>query len=123
MKVAFLIVRLNFYRIVGPLIDEALRQGWEVECWHDTSQPRDGMKGYQFPSIDACPTFVHGRPTLKTYHGPSVLEPRLQAEAVDVVVSIYPPVFYLGHRLAEGTPPWVGVQDMLDLFFNGGPEG
>ena len=45
MRLAFLVQRANFYRLYAPIVDEALRQGWDVECWHDYSQARDGQKG------------------------------------------------------------------------------
>ncbi|MBI2173954.1 MAG: hypothetical protein HYU33_01995 [Candidatus Omnitrophica bacterium] len=123
MKVAFLIVRQNFYRIFGPLIDEALRRGWFVECWHDINQPSSGFKGYLFPSPEAVPVFAHGHPVVKTYHGPATLEKELKAEDFDVVVSIFPPLFYLGHEPDRQGAPWVCMQDVSDIFLNGGPEG
>lgn len=73
MKGAFIIERSSYYRVLAPIIDEALRRGWHVECWHDYSQPRSGTKGYQFPAVESAPTFLNGRPVFKPYVG--VMEP------------------------------------------------
>lgn len=33
MKIAFLMQRRNYYRVLGPVVDRALTLGWDTECW------------------------------------------------------------------------------------------
>jgi hypothetical protein len=54
MRLAFLIYRKNYYRLLAPAVDAALARGWDVECWHDWSHPRRGGKASEFP--DAAPS-------------------------------------------------------------------
>ena len=69
MRLAFLVQRANFYRLYAPIVDEAIRQRWDVECWHDYSQARHGQKGYNFPALESAPRFVHGTLGFRTYRG------------------------------------------------------
>ena len=59
MRLAFHIPRSNYYRLLTPVIDEALGRGLTVECWHDYGEARGGSKGYLFPDRDAAPKFVN----------------------------------------------------------------
>lgn len=109
MTVVFLIERRSYYRLFGPIIDRALERGWQIECWHDWSQPRTGHKGYDFP--DPMPTFHHGRPALRTYHGSTDLATLLAAAPPDVVIALLRPA---------GLAPtdrvrWFGLQYNLDI--------
>ena len=122
MKISFLIERKNYYRLFVSIIDEALRQGWEVECWHDYNQPRTGIKGYEFPEVEAAPTFVHGKPQFKIYHGTAELKKWLLQNTVDVVVSLFTPLYYFGTTLT-GTPKWISLQHSVDTFVNNSPAG
>ena len=91
MKIAFLVQRANFYRLYAPIVDEALRQGWDVECWHDYSQARHGQKGYNFPGVESAPRFVSGTPRFRTYQ--ALPELRGLQNSTDAVVSLSPRPF------------------------------
>ncbi len=123
MKLAFLVVRKSYYMVYGALIDEALRRGWDVECWHDMAQARHGRKGYQFPDLDAVPSFRFGQPIVKTFIGPQALVQGLAAAGVSMVVSLQPSTFYLGKVAKPSNLCWIGLQHFLDLFINGGLRG
>jgi len=123
MRIAFLIERANFYRLFAPVVDEALRQGWEVECWHDYSQARHGQKGYNFPAVESAPRFVHGAPRLRTYHGSLELRGVLQQNGTDAVVSLTPRSSELGGDAVSSPAKWLMLQHALSNFIGYGCEG
>src|SRR5437879_4046292 len=87
VRLAFLITRSPEYRVYAPVIEAALARRWDVECWHDYSQPRTGLKGYQFPSIDSVPAFQHGQPTVRPYQGRPELRTWLTERRADAVIA------------------------------------
>src|SRR5262249_14692909 len=87
MRLAVLIHRKNYYRLLGPVVDEALRRGHVVECWHDWSRARGSVK--EFP--DVAPPFRAGRPEVVTFSGAADLVERWRVDPPDAVVSIDPP--------------------------------
>ncbi len=109
MKVAFLIERKNYYRLLGSIADGALARGWQTECWHDWSQPRRGSKGLEFP--DTMPAFRHGQPLLRTYLGAPGLAAQLAATPPDAVVALRRPE---GVERDHGVR-WFGLQYTLDV--------
>lgn len=122
MRLAFLVQRANFYRLYAPIVDEAMRRGWDVECWHDYSQARHGQKGYNFPALESAPRFVHGTPGFRTYQGSSELRVFLQQGRTDTVVSLNPRSAELG----DATPTsvtWVMLQHALSNFVAYGHGG
>ncbi len=123
MKIAFLVKRANFYRLYAPVVDEALRQGWEAECWHDYSQARHGQKGYNFPALESVPRFVHGKPRLRTYHGARELRGWLQQNGTDAVVSLGPRSAEFGDEPVPSSATWVMLQHALSNFVAYGYEG
>jgi hypothetical protein len=123
VNLTVLIERNTHYRLFGPIIDEALGRGWDVECWHDQAWPRHGRKGYQFPAIDQAPRFRHGTPRFRVYHG---ADDRSLRDAIRdrVVLSLKPPDEILGaaDATASGRPFWVMVQHAIDPFVTFRPE-
>ena len=64
MNLVFLIERQNFYKYFSSIIEEGLKRGHTVECWHDYTQPRLGMKDYLFPRIENSPFYNSGKNNL-----------------------------------------------------------
>jgi hypothetical protein len=122
VKIAFLIMRSPEYRVYAPVIEAALARGWEVECWHDYSQPQAGLKGYQFPSIESMPAFRHGRPVARSYTGPSELRTWLAEMRADVVLGWKTAAEATDSPLPEPRPFWVAQQYIVDTFVASGPE-
>lgn len=123
MRLAFLVQRANFYRLYAPIVDEALRQRWDVECWHDYSQARHGQKGYNFPALESAPRFVHGTPGFRTYQGTTELRVWLQQGRTDAVVSLGPRSVELGTHTTASSVTWVMLQHALSNFVAYGPDG
>ncbi len=119
MKVVFLVHRTNYYRYLTPVIQEALNRGHEVECWHDYSAPRHGLKGYSFPFLEHMPVFSGTRqPTPKAFAGIAELEPLLYSRQIDVVCSIYPLKLSLPHASLDSFSfTWVTLMTGPDSFF------
>ena len=49
LKIKKFLKKNNFYKFLASLIEEGLKRGHTIECWHDYIQPREGMKYYLFP--------------------------------------------------------------------------
>jgi SAM-dependent methyltransferase len=118
MRVAFVILRKNYYRLLGPAVAEGLARGHAVECWHDWSGPRTGPKGSEFP--DAAPPFREGAPLIATYRGGPDLAERWRMDPPDAVVSIDPPDPAVR---AAVTCRWVWLQYGADILFQRTPQG
>src|SRR5215470_17455418 len=118
MRVAFLILRKNYYRLLGPAVEEALNRGHAVECWHDWSGPRTGAKGSEFP--DAAPPFRAGRPSVVTFAGAADLGERWRLDPPGAVVSIDPPEPSVR---AVAKTRWVWLQYGADILFQATPRG
>ena len=115
MRLAFHIPRSNYYRLLTPVIDEALGRGLTVECWHDYGEARGGSKGYLFPDRDAAPKFVNGTPAIRTYHGNDELHALLTRKPVDAIVALRPARMVLG-RGRSSPVPWALLQDSPGFF-------
>jgi hypothetical protein len=112
VKLALLILRKNYYRLLGPVVEEALRRGHAVECWHDWSGPRRGGKSSEFP--DTAPAFRAGVPRVLDYGGPADLAERWRRDPPDAVVSIDPPDATLR---AATKARWLWLQYAADFLF------
>jgi len=84
MKIAFNIARLNWYRILSAPIAEALRRGWEVQCWH--AKDRDGLLKKNAVSINRMPKFKVGMVNVKEYEKIEGLRKLIAETDVDVIV-------------------------------------
>ncbi len=118
MRLALLILRKNYYRLLGPVVQEALARGHAVECWHDWSGRRDGHKGSEFP--DVAPVFRAGAPGVRSYHGSTELAERLRLDPPDALISIDPPEPELR---ASVKAAWVWLQYGADVLFQPTRQG
>jgi hypothetical protein len=118
MRLAFLILRNNYYRLLGPVVEEALRRGHAVECWHDRSGPRRGGKSSEVP--DAAPMFRAGSPLVLGYQGGADLAQRWRQDPPDVVISIDPPD---PDVRAATKARWLWLQYGADILFQQTPAG
>jgi len=121
VKLAFVIARKPWYQLFAPIIDAAMARGWDVECWHDYSQPKDGLKGYQFPDADALPEFVNGRPTVRPFRDRSELTSWLADGRVDAVTSIRTPGLPFPAD-TQRRPILVELQHSIDTFVGQTPQ-
>lgn len=120
MTVIFLIQRMPCYRHFVPLIQEGLRRGHHVECWHDYSIARGGQKWYSFPDIEAAPMFRGSKqPIFKSYYGITELEKELVLRKdIDAVVSLHPSSYDVGQKAIESSGScWVYLMQGPDSFF------
>jgi len=122
-RIALLIERMNYYRLLGPIVDRALQDGWEVECWHDYGHPQEGAKGSEFPDIKAAPSFMHGQPEYVAYKGVQELSRLVEVRSPGVVVALRSPLMTLGAPLSDASVRWVTVMHTWDFFMTNGPEG
>jgi hypothetical protein len=87
-SIAFLIFRMNCYRVMASAIDAALSRGWYVECWHDVRPAPNAQRQKDVPDQEGMPTFLYGHVQVRYYHGwPEAIQLVAQKH-VDVVVSI-----------------------------------
>ena len=116
MKIAFHVGRINFYRFYGPIIDEALSQGIQVECWHDYSASKSGFKGNLFPSISAAPKFRNGEVQFNAYNGLDELRSLLLENRADFFVSFFTPAYLFKDEKIKFKTKWVCLQNGIDFF-------
>ena len=113
MRIAFLIKRKNYYRVLGAVIEEALRREWRVECWHDHAHSRTNWKGHEFPDLE--PAFRSGAPVFVPYQGTPELAERFEVEPPDAVISVDAPE----PAVAPVTrAPWFWLQFAADLVLD-----
>lgn len=117
-RIAFLILRKNYYRALGPVVQEAVRRGWRVGCWHDWAQPRRGRKASEFP--DAAPPSLDPRARIVPFQGAADLAQRFREDPPDVVVSLDPPPAPLR---ANTSTRWVRLQYSADILLFPAPDG
>lgn len=120
MRLAILIQREAYYRLLGPLVEAAFARGWSVECWHDYGQGRSGFKGYQFPAVEAVPRFRNGTPVIKTHHGAAELRTWLTEMRADAIVTVGVNAFEM--PLPTPRPLVVCHQYFLDSLVWEGPK-
>ena len=118
MRLAVLVLRKNYYRLLGPVVEEALRRGHDVECWHDWSGPRRGPKGSEFP--DRAPAFRSGTPRVRDHRGAADLAERWRRDPPEAVISIDPPD---GALRAATKARWLWLQYAADILFQATPPG
>ena len=118
MRLGVLILRKNYYRLLGPVVEEALRRGYDVECRHDWSGPRRGGKSSEFP--DTAPVFAAGAPRVTSYGGTADLAERWRRDPPDAVISIDPPDSELR---AATKARWLWLQYGADILFQSTPTG
>lgn len=118
IRIAFPILRKNYYRLLAPVVEAALRRGWQVECWHDWGHPRRGGKASEFP--DSVPVSMIGGARIRTFQGDRGLLELLRTNPVDVVVSLDPPPLTVKQVTRVR---WIWLQYSADLLFYPTPEG
>lgn len=118
MRIAFLIRRKNYYRLLGPVVEEALRRGYQAECWHDWSHSKTGGKSSEFP--DTAPSFRAGTPIVRAYHRPSDLAEHFREDSPDAVVCLDPPD---PDVKAVSKAKWVWLQYSADIVLYPTPQG
>ena len=114
-RVAFLIKGKTHYRLLGAVVEEALRRGWLVECWHDWSHSRTDWKGHDFP--DAEPAFRAGALRVVRFQGLGDLAERFRADPPHAVVCVDPPEAGV---VAASPAPWYWLQFATDLVLHPG---
>ena len=130
MRLVFLIRRIVEYQMLAPVVDAALAQGWNVECWHDTWLPGTGPKGYLFPELSRAPKFYNGQAAIFGYDDRGELEAAINQRPPDAIVAMRAPgggepaaptlAGCLG-RPDAGTPVWVMVQHGFDTLLSHTP--
>jgi hypothetical protein len=118
MKVAFLVGRANYFRLFAPVIDEALKRGWDVECWRDGARPGKGDV-----AADHTPAFVHGKPAVLTYGSVQELEQWLADRRPHCVLSLATAASYFPDRQPSSLPVWLCLQNSGDLVYHNSPQG
>jgi hypothetical protein len=99
LKIAFPILRMNWYRVAATTIEAALRAGHEVECWHFVGGNHYAANR---PNAARVPAFRHGAPT--------ILEYCRDAEFLDFICRRRP------DAVASVSVPWPGIVGPLSAL-------
>ena len=118
MRLAFVVHRPTDYKLFGSPIERALKRGWQVECWHDYEQPREGPKHYRFPDVAGCPRFQHGQPDVLSYSSAATLAERVGRGETDAVVSTGTAWSDTAGATLVNRPLWTCLQEGIDTFIN-----
>jgi hypothetical protein len=89
MRIAFHILRMNWYRLLAPVIDEAMRRGNVVECWHNVGNKNLGSNVI---NIAKMPKFRYGSPSIRDYSGMKEFLKLVKSNNVDAIVDMFPPL-------------------------------
>lgn len=117
-RIAIPIHRKNYYRLLGPVVEEALRRGHRVDCWHDQSHSRRGGKASEFP--DSTPTALAPGAVIRPFHGPADLARHFRENPPDVVIALDPPPAEITEAAQIS---WVWLQYSADIVFYPSPQG
>ena len=109
MRIAFLIQRRNYYRLLGPVVERALARGWQTECWENSREPLKGRR--ELERRDTRPAFRHDGLRLRGYAGDADLTRVLTEGSPDVVATLRPPAGVA----PNGPVRWLGLQYTLDI--------
>jgi len=109
MKVAFLIQRRNYYRLLGPVVERALARGWDTECWEAGGDALKGRRALEQRA--ALPAFRQGRPQRREYAGDADVSRLLAEVSPDTIVTLRPP----SGLTPDGRARWLGLQYTLDI--------
>ncbi|MBU1564937.1 MAG: hypothetical protein KJ630_04830 [Proteobacteria bacterium] len=88
MKIVFHIPRMNWYRVLSPLIEEAARVGHDVECWHHVGATTLGENRPNRPKV---PDFRTGVPKIIEYEKAEEIIQLVNVRCPSVIIDIYPP--------------------------------
>ena len=88
MRIAFHILRMNWYRMLSSAIDQALKRGHYVECWHNAGASE---LGELCPDLKRIPQFNYGKAKIIEYTPSEEIIKLVLKNEVDVVVDIVPP--------------------------------
>ena len=119
MRVGFLVERIGYYRLFGPLIDEALRQGAQVFALHrDFEADKHGGKAYEYADPAKVPSFRFGRPVVLQWGSDDELFEICTGNKINVVVSqwVYPHVFEVCKQLRRSGVRWVSLQHSWEFL-------
>ncbi len=122
IRFVVIIQRITEYWLLAPIIEEALNKTWLVECWHDTSFSRDGLKGYQFPDLGSVPQFSNGQREFLGFDGVSEFRALIRKRPAGFIVSTMPPSVYYETRPTEDECVWLTAQHSIDTLVTHSPE-
>ncbi len=122
MNVAFLVERNVYFRVFGPIIDEAIKMGHQVFCLHNYNQSRSGSKGYQFPDISQTPKFQNGKVFSLDYKTENELIEKVFQNNIQAIVSLEFSEIYLSikNKLKEQRIFWFALQSGFDTGSSSG---
>lgn len=117
MRIGFLVHRDLYYKYFAPVIKEALSGGHEVFALHDYSQPREGKKAYQFPSLDKAPIFQSSI-GLFSFSSQEEFLDILDKEKIKVIVSLHftPQYENWYAQVKKRGGFWVALQSVGDIL-------
>ena len=122
IRFVVIIQRIVDYWLLAPIIEEALKQPWSIECWHDTSLSREGLKSYLFADVKSVPHFENGQPLVFGFDGEPELRTLMRERPTTISVCLNPPSFYHEKRPPEDKSIWLTVQHAVDTLITHSPE-
>jgi len=100
---------MNWYRVLAPLIEEALKRQNRVECWHHAGAT---SLGENQPNLAKVPEFKSGFPEIVQYKQIDEIIALVKDRRPDIFIDIYPPEFsdlQKSGNDSQGRPFWLLV--------------
>ena len=123
-RVGFLIDSLTYFKLFGPVIEEALRSGLDVHLLlRDLPQVRKGPKGYQWPDPAKIPAFSGGEPRVHQWRSDESLLTVCEGEGLEAVFSVwlFPRDYALCRALRARGVRWVALQHGTEYLVQPAP--
>jgi len=118
MKLAFIAHRANYLKHYGPIIDAALRRGWQVECWLQQT----GSAGKQ--PLNITPAMFQrtwdGRVSTRSFEKREQAIELVNAFKPDAMISLHPRNWYFPPGV--DVPAFITLQHSVDTFFEATPR-
>ena len=87
-KIAFIIQRINYYRIISPLIQKLLDHGIDVDLHHDLSDPMT-RRPLEYPSLNWIPCFSgEKQPSVFSFKNTSEFDVQLRGNKPEAVLCL-----------------------------------
>lgn len=112
MKLAFIAHRANYLKHYGPIIDAALRRGWQVECWLQQT----GGVGKQHLNItpEMFGKTWGERVSVQNFERREQAIDLVKAHKPDAIISLHPRSWYFPSK--DEVPTFITLQHSVDTF-------
>jgi hypothetical protein len=112
MKIAFIAHRANYLKHYGPIIDAALRRGWQPECWVQDVEQKG--KAYLRIRPEMVQRIWPDRVNVENFETSEEIPMLAKRSRVDALISLHTRNFYQADRAIR----FITLQHSVDTFID-----